>query len=163
MKALKGFLLLLFIALFTQCDYLPFQKKKDLVPLDTIVDFTTVDAPPTFISCKDLIDKEKKANCFRNTLSKLVSEELNNKDYSKDLIVRSDVDEVVNLKIQFDREGVLQLKDVQLSKELVNEIPAIKSIFQKTIQKLPKVFPAIKRGIPVATEYVLPVRIKLEN
>lgn len=161
MKVSQGSLLILLIVLAVSCDYLPFQNKKDLVPLDTIVDFSTVDSPPTFDLCKSLIEKEKKNTCFRNTLSDLVSKELQSDEFSEDFVVRSEIDELINLKIQFDKNGALKIKDLKLSNELNAHIPEMDSILYKVIQKLPKVYPAIKRGIPVVTEYTLPVRIKL--
>ena len=163
MKICKALFLLLLLVSFTQCDYLPFQKKKELVPLDTIVNFNSVDSPPSFNACKDLIEKNKKEECFRTTLSSLFSKEISKKENSKNLIVRSSIEEVVQLTVSINNQGVLSLKESKISVKILSEIPEIDTIFKKAIQNLPKVYPAIKRGIPVTTEYILPIRIKLEN
>ena len=160
---MRFFVFLIILIFFSSCDYLPFQKKKELVPIDTIVNLKSVDSPPSFDTCKDLIEKTKKEKCFRTTFSTLFSNEISKKENSKSLIVRSSIDEVIQVIISISNQGVLSLKEIEKSNQLLSEIPDIETIFSKAIQNLPKVYPAIKRGIPVATEYVLPVRIKLEN
>ncbi len=127
------------------------------------MNLNSVDSPPSFDTCKDLIEKNKKEECFRTTLSSLFSKEISKKENSKILIVRSSIDEVVQLTVSVSNQGVLSLKESKISDQILLEIPEIETVFKKTIQNLPKVYPAIKRGIPVATEYKLPIRIKLEN
>ena len=161
MKVFRQSILLILVLVCTQCDYWPYQKKKELVPLDTIVDFSSVDTPPTFSACEDLMEKAQKEACFRATLSKKFSQELSRKTYAKDLVVESDLDETVTLTIAISREGEMRLKTIQMSEKISQEIPEITSVFKRVVAKLPKLYPAIKRGIPVGTEYTLPVRIKL--
>ena len=43
------------------------------------------------------------------------------------------------------------------------EIPNIKVLLAKSIDSLPKIFPAIKRGQQVKTEFKLPIIIKVIN
>lgn len=161
MKTLKGIILIFAISLMVSCDYLPFQSKKQFTPLDTIVDFRSVDTPPTFKECNDFIENGDLRDCFRTTLANFFSTELASKEYTQAFTVSRDFDESITLRLRITKQGVMHFKEIQISSELNNEIPELRSILHKTINKIPKVFPAIKRGIPVETEYILPVRIKI--
>jgi hypothetical protein len=42
-------------------------------------------------------------------------------------------------------------------------LPSLKDILKKSVEELPAIYPAIKRGIPVTTVYKLPIRIAVKN
>ena len=144
---------------FTSCDYFSFEKNKNLEKIDMDVDFTSVDFSPSFKVCDSLINKLKKTDCFRTTMHQEIYESLT-ENYIQ---LKKDVDEtiVVVIKIQADKQVVLA--SIKASDSLLKYIPSLKEMIKKSIADLPDVYPAIKRGIPVTTQYKLPIRIKLEN
>ena len=151
--------LLVIILCFSSCDYFSFERKKNVQELDTIVDRSSVDTFPSFGVCDSIIDKEKKANCFRETIHREISTQLS----QEQIKVKKPIDEIVNVIITVQANDQLNLRSFKASDSLLAMIPDLKERVTKSIQKLPKVRAAVKRGIPVTSEYKLPIRIKLND
>ena len=147
--------LFLLILIGTSCEYLNLSKKSNLQEIDTIIDFSSVDVFPTFDACKSYIDKEKKTNCFRNTIHKHISENL----AKHQLEVKNPVNETINVIVLINNKGAISIQKISSSEKLKKEIPIIDSLLKISIKDLPKLFPATKRGIPVATQYQIPIQI----
>ena len=73
---LRVFLILFAFLLLNSCQFFTADKNKNVQELDTIVDFSSVDASPTFEECKSLIDKIAQTNCFRNTIQQKIADKL---------------------------------------------------------------------------------------
>tara|TARA_B110000503_G_C7134541_1_gene408251 strand:+ start:960 stop:1433 length:474 start_codon:yes stop_codon:yes gene_type:complete len=155
---LRFFTFLLVIVFCTSCDKLSFTKNKDLQVLDTVVDFTSVDFSPSFKVCDSLIDKTKKAACFRNTIHKKIGAELQ----KHSLTIKDSIDEVVFVDILINSKGEVVFQEIISTENLKQQLPQLDSLLQQSVQKLTNIYPAIKRGIPVTTKYRLPIRILLK-
>jgi len=155
---LRFFTFLLVIVFCTSCDKLSFTKNKDLQVLDTVVDFTSVDFSPSFKVCDSLIDKTKKADCFRNTIHKKIGAELQ----KHSLTIKDSIDEVVFVDILINSKGEVVFQEIISTENLKQQLPQLDSLLQQSVQKLTNIYPAIKRGIPVTTKYRLPIRILLK-
>ncbi len=154
------FLVLLFLIFsFTSCDYFSFKKNTNQERLDTIVNKKEVGIFPSFPVCDSIIEKTKKEDCFRKTIHQEIAESL----AKQNIKVRRSVDETITVIITVHSNETVTLKSINASDSLRREIPNLKKMIEKSIADLPKVFPARKRGIPVTSEYTLPIRIKLEN
>jgi hypothetical protein len=150
------FVLLTFI---TSCDKLSFKKKEKLPELDTLIDFTSVDFSPSFKVCDSLIDKTAKENCFRNTIHQKIGEELKKHTFtSKDTI-----DETIFVDLIINSNGEIVLKEIQSSENIKHQLLELDSIIQLSVEQLPTIHAAIKRGMPVTTKYQLPIQIKLQE
>jgi hypothetical protein len=150
----------LFIILFcTSCDKFSFTKNKNIQAIDTIVDFTSVDTFPSFEVCDSLIDKQKKSDCFRATIHQKIGEEL----LQHQLTIKDTIDEVVYVDLIIDASGVFILDVIESSEKIKNELPELDSILKVSVRNLPKIYAAIKRGIPVTTKYRLPIKIMLKE
>jgi len=80
------------------------------------------------------------------------------------VVVSQKIDETIFVKLMIDHKGKVSLQKVDgMSDILQKEIPALDSLLHKSIQNLPKLQPAIKRGIPVVAQYQLPIKILLEE
>lgn len=155
----RFFTILLIVSSFSSCDYFSFERKKNTQELDTIVDKSTVDVFPSFAICDSIIDKEKKTNCFRETIHKEITLSLG----EEEIKVKKPVDEIVEVVITVHSDHQLSLKSLKASEELISMIPDIEERIKRSVQKLPKVHAAIKRGIPVTSEYTLPIQIKIAD
>lgn len=156
---MRSFLLLFVVLLFVSCDYFSFQRKNDFEKIDSNIDVTSVDTPPSFGSCDALIDKQKKTDCFYTEIHKELSKNLSKQEVQ----VKKNVDEVVTVVISIQSDKKVVLKSLDTSAELKEQIPNLQEIIQKAIAGLPKIEPAYKRGIPVTSEYKLPIRISIEK
>jgi hypothetical protein len=147
------------ICIFTSCDYLSFRKNNKQEKLDTIVNVKEVDVFPSFKVCDSIIDKAEKTNCFRSVIHQEIAQNLK----SQNIKVKRSVDETITVIITIHSDRTIALKSISASDSLYQEIPDLKQMIEKSIAELPEVFPAIKIGIPVTSEYILPIRVKLEN
>ncbi|NVJ89269.1 MAG: hypothetical protein HWD82_07490 [Flavobacteriaceae bacterium] len=147
------------LTLFISCDKLPFLKKQETQKLDTIVDFTSVDMSPSFKVCDSIIDKSEKSECFRTTIHQKIGEQLKNFSFTSS----DSINESIVLDIRINANGIISLDSLKSSKNLQEKLPELDSFLQLSIKGLPKIYPAIKRGIPVTTKYQLPIKIILEE
>lgn len=148
---------LLMMVFITSCDLICPPKNKNTAGLDTIVNFSSVDTFPSFKGCDAIIDKQQKSDCFRNTIHLKIGEELAQHSFT----IKDSIDEVVYVNLIINSEGLFILDSTQYSDNIKKELPKLDSVLKLSIEKLPKVYPAIKRGIPVTTKYSLPIRIQL--
>jgi hypothetical protein len=128
-----------------------------LIPkIDTIVDFNSVDAFPLFPDCKSIPSREKQQICFQVQMSQHIYAAL--KAYS--LHVKDSVNDTVLVKLKVNSKGKTSLSAIQISKKTTQLLPEFDSIIEVSIQKLPALKPAIKRDMPVTTEFILPIILK---
>jgi hypothetical protein len=153
-------IIFLFIAVIfiTSCDKFSFAKNKNIQSLDTIVDFGSVDTYPSFKVCDSLIDKEQKYDCFRNTIHIKIGEELK----KHNLTAKDSINETVLTNLIINSNGNFILDDLTISNRLKTQLPKLDSLIKVSVSSLPKIYPAIKRGIPVTTKYQLPIKIVLK-
>jgi hypothetical protein len=150
--------LILGLLIFTQCDKIPLVKKSKLQQIDTVVNFSSVDLSPSFQECDSIIDKVKKSNCFRLQIHQKIGQELQNHQLESVF----EIDEEVQVIMHVTAKGEFVFKKMIASEELMENLPSLDSILELCIEKLPKVIPATKRGIPVTTQYQLPIKISLQ-
>ena len=123
------------------------------------VDYTSVDVSPSFKVCDSLIDKDEKSSCFRSTIREEIASNL----AKQSIQVAQSVDETIEVAITIQSSKEVKLTSIKSSDSLLVILPSLKDILKKSVEELPAIYPAIKRGIPVTTQYKLPIRIKLEN
>ena len=150
--------LLLFIFI-TSCDNFSFSKNKNMQLLDTIVNFSSVDTSPSFKVCDSIIDKQKKNNCFRTTIHQKIGAELQKHQF----VIRDSISEIVYVDLLITSKGKIVLEAMESSEEIKNQLPKLDSVLRISVDKIPNVYAAIKRGIPVTTKYRLPIKIQLKQ
>lgn len=151
-------LFFLLIAFFvTSCDKISFSKNDKNIVLNTSVDFSSVDTFPSFKVCDSIIDKTQKTDCFRKTIHQKIGADL----LQYTFIIKDSIDEVIYVDLIINSEGVFTLDAIQSSNNIKKVLPHLDSLLRESVQNLPKIIPANKRGIPVTIKYSLPIRIKL--
>ncbi|MBU3822003.1 hypothetical protein KO566_08025 [Flavobacteriaceae bacterium XHP0103] len=150
----------LLLMLFTSCEY--FNVKK--VSSETILqeelqtfNWNDVDEYPTFSSCDATSSKSEKKVCFEQTLTAFITNHL-----QKDtLVVTQDINDTISLNFRVTSKGYLILLDTEIDSLTLEEIPDIESILEESLDSLPKIYPAIKRGQQVTTEFKMPIIISV--
>ncbi len=148
------FILLAFTCI--SCNYFSTTQNNDVK--DTIIDFTKVDISPSFDNCKNLLGK-KKTNCFRTEIQQRISVDLKRHKF----ITENFIDEVIIVNVLINNKGYFTFLNTSSTKMLKNNFPKLDSLIKKAIKDLPQISPGIKRGIPVSTQYQLPIRILTEK
>ena len=156
---MRYFLFICLLISFTSCEYISFEKNKNIEKIDMDVDFTSVDVSPSFKVCDSLIDKDEKSSCFRTT----IRQEISNNLAKQSLQVAQSVDETIEVAITIQSNKEVKLTSIKSSDSLLVILPSLKDILKKSVEELPAIYPAIKRGIPVTTVYKLPIRIAVKN
>ena len=147
----------LWMLICTSCTSGFFSKSNTDQALDTIIDFTKVDVSPSFNVCKRLLDKAK-TDCFRINIQKFFIKRLQ----ELNLIADNRIDETVYVVLTVNEKGRVSLKELVLSDAMLSHFPTIDLSIKEMVMDLPKLSPALKRGIPVNTEYKLPIHIIVE-
>jgi hypothetical protein len=153
-----SFFLLLFI-LITSCDKFSFSTSKNIQLLDTIVNFSSVDTSPSFKVCSSIIDKEKKSDCFRTTIHQKIGAELQKHEFT----VNISISETVFVDLLINSKGEIILDTIESSDDIKAQLPQLAAILKLSLDTIPSIYPAIKRGIPVTTKYRLPIKIELKQ
>lgn len=131
-------------------------KKEKILEVDTIVDFSSVDAFPLFPDCKAIPSRKKQQICFQLEMSQHIYASL--KQYSLNTI--DTINDTIFVKLKVNTLGKTSLSSIQISKETQELFPEFDSILKVSLKNLPNLQPAIKRSIPVTTEFMLPIILK---
>jgi len=143
--------------LIVSCTYFENQRKKEPIQeIDTVVDFNKVDAFPLFPNCKDIPSRDKQQICFQLEIAQHIYASL--KEYQ--LNAKEVVNDTVLVKLKVDILGKTSLSAIKISTKTKEQLPEFDSILKVSLQSLPILQPAIKRNMPVATEFTLPIILK---
>jgi hypothetical protein len=156
---LRVFTLLVLLIFCTSCNQLIGFDNSKSEALDTLVDFSSVDLSPSFPLCDSIIAKQEKSACFRNTIHAKIGAEL--LQYS--FVIKDSISETIIVHLLITAKGTIVLDKIQSSKNINIQLPALDSLLKVSVRNLPKIRPAIKRGIPVTTKYSLPIKIHLKE
>lgn len=155
---LRVFFLFILIVISSSCQFFNVDKKNNIQVLDTIIDFSSVDVSPSFKVCDSIIDKKAKTDCFRNTIHQEIFDNLS----KQKIQIKKPISEIIQVQLEINNKGVVSLKKIETSILLQEAIPNLDSLITQSLLQLPKLFPAIKRGIPVTTQYQLPIQIDVK-
>ncbi len=157
---MKRLFFLFFITAVTSCQYI--EKKKiysdDLLEEELkTINWNDVDEYPSFEVCDSLSERGERKSCFQNTLIEHVNRFLS----EQNIAVSNDVADTIKLRLAIANSGELNVVSIEMNDETRLEIPEIDSLLHQSLSSVPKIFPAIKRGQQVNTEFVLPVIVQI--
>ena len=157
---MKHFFVGIFVLMLTSCEYFNVKKTSSEAILNEELqtfNWNDVDEYPSFSECDSLSVKEDRKGCFQSVLTLHIWEFLKNER----LVVSQDVNDTIQLRFQVTKTGEIHLIEAKVDSITSQEIPNIKSLLKKSLDSLPKIFPAIKRGQQVTTEFNLPIIINV--
>ncbi len=157
MKQICVFLVLL---LLISCEYFNAKKtSSEAILKEELQTFNwkDVDEYPAFSSCDSSASRQERRKCFVASLTTHISNYLQ----KETIIVTQDINDTIVLNLQVNDSGVLTLLNAKVDSLTTEEIPSIKSLLSRSLDSLPKIFPAIKRGQQVTTEFKLPIIINM--
>ncbi|MDP5158029.1 MAG: hypothetical protein NWQ07_05565 [Flaviramulus sp.] len=157
---MKLFSVFILVIMLTSCEYFNVKKTSSQAILKEELqtfNWNDVDEYPSFSVCDSISLKEDRKGCFQSVLTLHIWEFLK----QKELVVSKDIRDTILLQFQVSKEGNLFLMDTKIDSLTTQEIPNIKSLLNESLDSLPKLFPAIKRGQQVTTEFNLPIIINV--
>jgi len=123
------------------------------------IDWKDVDQYPTFPKCESFTEKAQQKRCFENELSTHLRQTFINHN----AIALRDLNDTIAVKFTISNKGKLSIMEMQITETLKAEFPLLPRWIEESIDTLRPVAPAYKRGIPVATQFVLPIIIKTNS
>ena len=158
---LKHYYFLLCLFLLQSCQY--FEKKvpseKELLQKELkAINWKEVDEYPSFVDCDKLTDKKQRQQCFFEYLTQMIQDKLE----VDTLSVQYPELDTIEVKVTVFPDSKMQFEPQYPKDSVAYDTIKIDSILHARLINFPKVNPAIKQGIPVKTQFVLPVIIKVE-
>jgi hypothetical protein len=159
---LKQFsILLLFLAL-NSCQYFEKQvpSEKELLQKELkSINWKEVDEYPTVVDCEKISNKKQRQQCFFEVMAQLIQEKL---DIDTLSIMYPELD-TIEVKVTVFPNATMKFEPQFPKDSVAYDTIKIDSILHARLVDFPKVNPAIKRGIPVKTQFILPVIIKVRD
>ena len=149
---------LFLVAFFQSCQY--FEKKvpteKELLEKQLKqINWNEVDEYPSFSACDSVLEINLRKQCFFDFLTTTIQERIKldklHRVFPKLDTVKVKVTVFSDANIQFETQLPLD--------SLSNDGIKIDSILHSKLVDFPKINPALKRGIPVKSQFIIPVVI----
>ena len=160
-KTLKQYYLFLVFIFFNSCQYFDKQipSEKELLQKELkSINWKEVDEYPSVVDCEKIDNKAQRQQCFFEVLTQLIQEKLSVDTLS---VLYPELD-TIEVKVTVFPNATMQFEP-QFSKDSVAyDKIKIDSILKARLVDFPKINPAIKRGIPVKTQFIIPVILKVE-
>ncbi len=158
---MKKAIALFLVSLCFSCQY--FEKKvpneKELLDKQLKeINWNEVDEYPSVADCEKLTDATQRKQCFFEFLTTTIQQKLA-VDTLSTMFPKLDTIEV---KVTVFPNSTMEFEPQFPKDSIAYDTIKIDSILHVRLVDFPKVNPAIKRGIPVKTQFLLPVIIKTE-
>ena len=157
---MKRTLLLLFPFLLLSCN---FETKKisseEVLELESqTLNWKEVDQYPAFDRCQNETQLAEARNCFEREVAENVYAYL----AKQQPVVTEAINDTLLLYLKISKEGRPQIDSVEIDSSTTAQIPDLRLWLDQSIDSLPKIYPASKRGVPVSTIFKMPILIKAE-
>ena len=159
---MKQFFFFLAFLLLNSCQY--FEKKvpseKELLQKELkSINWKEVDEYPTVTECESIADEKQRQKCFFDVMAQLIQEKLQIDSLS---ILYPELD-TIQVKVTVFSNSKMKFEPQFPKDSVAYDTIKVDSILHARLIDFPKVNPAIKRGIPVKTQFILPVILKAKE
>lgn len=157
---MKKFIVLIVIILLNSCQY--FDKKapdENALLKEELqkVNWKQVDQYPSVASCDTILDVETQKECFFQFLTETIQARIGIDTIH---ILYPELDTIA-VKVTINPDASLLFETQKPTDSISYDIKVIDSIIQNRLADFPAVEPAIKQGIKVKSQFVLPVILKV--
>lgn len=148
--------LFFFLCLLTGCNWSASREEKtqELVSQEIqSIDWEDVDKYPLFDDCDETVSKQEQKKCFMETLLIHFSKTLQ----ESELIWHKEIKDTVFVDFMMEDTGSIRLMNIHNDEKVSSQIPEFTDQIKKSLSDLPKIQPALKRGIPVKAKFRIPI------
>lgn len=156
---IKRFHLVFLLLLATSCQFFETEKvSSEEIYKDEIktIDWKDVDRYPSFANCQNSLEKPEQKACFINTISSHLYKSISHEE----MVAVREVYDTIKVNFEVGTDGNLTILEIKIDTLLQKEFPNLEKWILQSIDSLQPVAPAYKRGIPVKTQFTLPVIIQ---
>jgi len=158
----KIILIVLYLPLlFNSCQYFDKQvpSEKEILQKELkAINWKEVDEFPSIAKCEQIENKTQREECFFAMMTQLIQERLSVDTLS---VLYPELD-TIEVKVTVFANSRIIFEPLFPKDSVAYDTVKIDSILKARLVGFPKVNPAIKRGIPVKTQFILPVILKVE-
>lgn len=147
--------------IFQSCQYLDKQVPSEEALLQEklkAINWKEVDEFPSVSDCEKLEDKALQRNCFFEFMAQQIQLKL---DIDTLSVLYPELDTIA-VKVTVFTDSTLKFEPQFPKDSVAYDTIKIDSILHARLIDFPKINPAIKRGIPVKSQFILPVILKIE-
>lgn|SRR5690606_25902270 len=155
----KRFLFIFLLALATSCQFFETEKvsSEEIYKEEMgTIDWKDVDRYPSFSNCENKLEKPEQKECFINTISSHLYQSISHEN----MVAVREVYDTVKVNFEVSSNGQLSILEIKMDTLLRREFPNLETWILLSIDSIQPVAPAYKRGIPVKTQFTLPVIIQ---
>lgn len=120
------------------------------------INWKEVTVYPSVAECDSILDKEQKKECFFNYLSQFIQQKIT----PDSLTVNTKSIDTIDVKVTVFADSKITFEPLFTSDSSSYNKVKIDSVIKSRLVDFPKIEPAQKEGIPVKTQFILPVIIK---
>jgi len=156
---LKQFFLFLVLLSFNSCQYIDKQvpSEKELLQKELkSINWKEVDEYPSVANCEKIADKKQRQQCFFQVMAQLIQQKL---DIDTLSILYPELD-TIQVKVTVFPNSTMKFEPQFPKDSVAYDTIKIDSILHARLVDFPKINPALKRGLPVKTQFILPVILK---
>lgn len=157
----KFFLItIIFLPLFNSCQFFDNEPSKEVLLEQELksINWKEVDEFPSVSDCEKIRDKTMQRNCFFDYLTQQIQSRL---DIDTLSVLYPQLD-TIEVKVTVFPDSTLRFEPQFPKDTVAYDTIKIDSILHARLIDFPKVNPATKRGIPVKSQFILPVILKIE-
>ena len=122
------------------------------------INMNEVDEYPSFATCDSIEDQEARYQCFKTELALNFQRQLSNKT----IIVESELNDTIWLYLSITELGDLSIDRTEIPDTIAVQLPELERWLKDSLDSLPQISAANKRGIPVKTAFKMPVIVKVD-
>ncbi len=122
------------------------------------IDWDKVSSYPSIGECDSVLDKEQQKECFFSSMTRLVQERL---DVDTLSMLYPEVD-TIEVKVTVYPNATLKFEPQFPNDTVAYDRTRIDSLLRSRLSDFPPVEPAQKEGVPVTSQFILPVILNVE-
>lgn len=155
---MKRYVYFLLFILISSCSFFESKQKRtqELINEELRhIDWNSVDSYPFFYTCDETATKAQQKICFEETLISHFQETLNDFEFT----LTDKESETAAVIFVIDTLGRINVITIEKDASVLTQMPEFDGVITQSLKNLPKLAPALKRGIPVNTKYRIPVQL----
>ncbi len=125
------------------------------------INWNDIDQYPVFVQCEDFSEKKDQERCFTSTLLNVFMKAV--EDQVSENTINESIQDTIFLTLNVSGKAKFSIQRIEMDSLIIRTFPFLKEVLFSRMDSLQLRAPAYKRGIPVKTEFTLPIVITTEN
>lgn len=123
------------------------------------IDWNDIDRYPALAQCDTASEKVEQKSCFESSLSQHIYDYIS----TKKIIAYREVNDTLLLEFLVTNQGRLSVSSIQIDSSTQHQFPQLEKWILESMDSISILAPAYKRGIPVKTEFTIPIIIRTQD